>query len=324
MPSMSETNREPRWDEAAPDDQSQDEPCRIRIMRVADVTAVVALDAKQTGQTRDRYYADKIGRCVREPRLNTSLLAEVDGAPVGFLIGRLFCGEFGIPATRAVLDTLGVHPAFRKEGIATALLDQYRKNLEALRVEAIDTLVDWDRFELLAFFRSTGFRPSRDVDLVWDVARYPFAARAQSVQVRPAEAADLPAMVAADREVLGESREEYFADKWRAAQMNPEQNRMLVAEAAGEPAGYLVAGLYRGEFGIQLTRGVIDTLGVRERFQHQGVASGMLQHLLGWLQERRVTQMETLCRWNDWELLRFFEYAGFRPSHRLNLEWRFE
>ena len=49
-----------------------------------------------------------------------------------------------------------------------------------------------------------------------------------------------------------------------------------------------------------------------------------MQHLLGWLRERGVTQMETLCRWNDWELLRFFEYAGFRPSARINLEWRFE
>ena len=42
--------------------------------------------------------------------------------------------------------------ALAKLGVASALLEQYRKNLAALRVEAIDTLVEWDRFGLLAFF----------------------------------------------------------------------------------------------------------------------------------------------------------------------------
>ncbi len=49
----------------------------------------------------------------------------------------------------------------------------------------------------------------------------------------------------------------------------------------------------------------------------------MLETLLDWLREAHADQMETLCRWNDWELLQFFEYVGFRPSTRLNLEWRF-
>jgi GNAT superfamily N-acetyltransferase len=162
------------------------------------------------------------------------------------------------------------------------------------------------------------------VDLAWDVARYPFAAREQAAQVRQAEAGDLPAVTALDRQALGEGRPEYFAAKWEAVRSNPLQNRFLVADVQGEPAGFLIAALYHGEFGIQYTRGVVDSIGVGERFQHQGVASGLLGHLLGWLHERGVTQMETLCRWNDWELLRFFEYAGFRPSARINLEWRFD
>ncbi|HKI99589.1 MAG TPA: GNAT family N-acetyltransferase [bacterium] len=323
---MSEPIRHPSEDGSDEPRGDTDSACTIRLMRESDVDAVTALDAKETGQSRRPYYAEKMARCVREPRINTSLLAELDGAPVGFLMGRLFFGEFGIPATRAVLDTFGVHPAFRKEGVARALVEQYRKNLEALRVEAIDTLVDWDRTDLLGFFKRMGFRPSRDCDLVWDVARYPFAAREQSeaVDVREAEATDLPAVTAMDQQVLGESRADYFADKWEVVRARPDQNRFLVAELRGEPAGYLISGLYHGEFGIQTTRGVIDSIGVSERFQHRGVASGLLQHLLGWLRERGVTQMETLCRWNDWELLRFFEYAGFRPSARINLEWRFE
>ncbi len=298
--------------------------CTIRIMSEADLPAVVALDAKETGAQRPSYYAEKVARCIGEPKLNTSLIAEMDGAPVGFLIGRLFFGEFGIPATRAVLDTLGVHPAFRKEGIAHALMEQYRKNMAGLRVEAIDTLVEWDRFDLLAFFKAEGFRPSRDVDLAWDVARYPFAARQVEAEVRDATEGDLADIAAMDQEALGESRSDYFAAKWRSQQLQPGDNRFLIAELHGEPAGFMLAGLYQGEFGIRFSRGVIDSLGVRQRFQHRGVASALLQHLLAWLHERGVTQMETLCHWNDWELLRFFEYVGFRPSARVNLEWRFD
>lgn len=301
----------------------RDAPFTIRLMTEADVELVSALDARQTGQSRRAYYADKIARCIHEPGINTSLLAESDGAAVGFLIGRLFFGEFGIPSTRAVLDTLGVHPDFRHQGVAHTLVEQYAKNLSGLRVEAIDTLVDWDRFDLLAFFKSVGFRPSRDVDLVWDVARFPFAAPDHEARVREATEADLPVIAAMDQEVLGQSRSSYFAAKWKAAQATPEDHRILLAELEGEPAGAMVANLYRGEFGIAGSRGVIDSLAVREHFQHHGVASAMVQHLLGWLAARSVTQMETLCRWNDWELLRFFEYVGFRPSARVNLEWRF-
>jgi ribosomal protein S18 acetylase RimI-like enzyme len=321
---MTEPMRNLPADAGLEPDGSAESPCTIRLMRPDDLDVVVALDAKETHRARRDYYADKLAMCVGEPRLNTSLLAELEGAPVGFLMGRLFFGEFGIPATRAVLDTLGVHPAFRKAGVARALVEQYRKNLQALRVEALDTLVDWDRFDLLAFFKRIGFRPSRDVDLVWDVARFPFAGREQPVAVRTAQAGDLEAVTALDREVLGESRADYFAAKWRSVQARPGHNRFLVAEVQGEPAGFLIAALYAGEFGIEYTRGVIDSIGVSERHQHRGVASGLLQHLLGWLREQGVTQMETLCRWNDWELLRFFEYAGFRPSARINLEWRFE
>ena len=295
-----------------------------RIMTQADLPAVVTLDAKETGMRRTGYYEEKIARCIGEPRLNTSLIAEQDGVPVGFLFGRLFFGEFGIPATRAVIDTLGVHPDFRKTGIAHALMEQYRKNMAGLRVEAIDTLVEWDRFDLLAFFKAVGFRPSRDVDLAWDIERFPFAARDDEAEVRDATEADLQDVVTMDQEALGEGRPDYFAAKWRAVQVQPANNRFLIAELGGEPAGFMVAGLYQGEFGIRFSRGVIDSLGVRQRFQHRGVASALLQHLLGWLQERGVTQMETLCHWNEWELLRFFEYVGFRPSARVNLEWRFD
>lgn len=319
---MNQAHPHPRPDPGEELPGEVDERWLIRTMTPADVDAIVALDARESPHPRPSYYRDKIAACVSEPGLNTSLLAEQDGAPVGFLIGRLFFGEFGIPATRAVLDTLGVHPSFRRQGVASVLLEQYRKNLSALRVDTIDTLVDWDRFDLLAFFKRHGFRPSRNVDLVWNLERYPFAASPRGVDVRDAGEADVEVIMGIDTEAVGEARPEYIATKCRAARKHPARHRMLVAEVGGEPAGFLDAAVFHGEFGIDSLRGVIDTLGVRERFRHRGVASALLQHLLAWLETQGATEMETLCLWNDWELLPFFAYVGFRPSARMNLEWR--
>ena len=164
----------------------RDDPIPIRLMREGDLPAVMRMDEKANGRERADYFRTKVAACVREPKLNTSLVAEKDGIPIGFLMARLFFGEFGIPATRAVLDTLGVDPAFAGQGVAAALFSQFQKNMAGLRVEAIDTLVDWDRFDLLGFFQSVGFHRSREMHLVWDLNHYPFRGRLTPVRVRDA------------------------------------------------------------------------------------------------------------------------------------------
>lgn len=294
----------------------------IRLLRESDLPAIAALDEKQSGRDRREYYRERLAICIREPGINTSLVAEVEGSPVAFLMGKVFFGEFGIPTPRAVLDALGVQAGFRKEGIARALLNQYRKNLSALRVEAIDTLVEWDRFDLLGFFKSMGFRPSRNVDLVWDVEKYPFGGGEREARIRPATRADLPIVTEIDQEASLVSRSFYFSGRLGNALNHPERHLFFVAELEGLVAGFLVGSFYRGEFGIDEARGVIDSFAVRLSFRHRGVASAMLAALTDLAEGKGVRQVETLCRWNDWELLRFFEYAGFRPTPRINLELR--
>ena len=171
----------------APEDRFQ-----VRLMAEQDLPAVIRIDAKHSGRDRTQFLREKFDSCVREPGMNTSLIAQVEGTPVGFMFGKLYFGEFGIPAARAVLDTIGVQTGFGGQGVGHALLNQYRKNLGSLRVKAIDTLVDWERSDLISFFRSVGFRPSRSMDLVWDTKRYHFLGSANGVKIRRATEADLP------------------------------------------------------------------------------------------------------------------------------------
>lgn len=132
----------------------------VRSLRPSDLEAVIALDARWSGRRREEYFGIKLQQNLNESGVKVSLAAELDGAFVGFLLARVFYGEFGRTERAAVLDTLGVHPDFRGRGVGRALLRQLRTNLGALGVPSLQTEVSWDDPHLLTFFHHEGFRPA--------------------------------------------------------------------------------------------------------------------------------------------------------------------
>jgi len=86
-----------------------------------------------------------------------SLVAEHQGEVVGFILGDVSGWEFGVPETIGWMDTIGVAPAYQKKGVATALAHELIKNLKAIGVRTIYTLVSWDDWDLLQFFHAMGF-----------------------------------------------------------------------------------------------------------------------------------------------------------------------
>lgn len=143
----------------------------VRGLRPEDLEAVIALDAKNVGRRREEYFKVKLQQNLTETGIRVSLAAEVDRIVCGFLLARVYYGEFGTLEPVAVLDTLDVHPDFRRRGVGAALLLQLRKNLGALRVSRLRTEVAWDDQQLLAFFHSKGFRPAERLCLELDLGR---------------------------------------------------------------------------------------------------------------------------------------------------------
>ena len=62
----------------------------VRDLRAADLAAIVKIDRHSTGRLREDYYKAKVRAALLEPTLRTSLVAELDGHVVGFLLARLF------------------------------------------------------------------------------------------------------------------------------------------------------------------------------------------------------------------------------------------
>lgn len=132
----------------------------VRSLKKEDFSAVVRIDAKLTGGERGDYYRGKFDEMLVETGIRVSLVAEEDGAVVGFIMARVDFGEFGMAEPAAVIDTLGVHPAFKGCGLGHALLSQLITNLSGLKVERLRTKVRWEDFELQKFLYGRGFIPS--------------------------------------------------------------------------------------------------------------------------------------------------------------------
>ena len=133
----------------------------VRSMVDGDLAAIINTDRKITGRDRTPFYKRKVAEVLNESGVRVSLVAEVDGQFAGFVMARVDFGEYGRTANTAVIDTIGVNPAFGHRNVGRALLSQLLANLASLQVERVYTQVVWDNFGLLAFLERAGFRPSQ-------------------------------------------------------------------------------------------------------------------------------------------------------------------
>ena len=132
------------------------ENLKIRPLRKEDLEAIVRIDEKVLGENRRGHWQRKLG-LMNDKFSHTSLVAEVEGEIVGFILGDVSGWEFGVPDTIGWIDTIGIDPDFQKKGLATALAHELVNHLKVLGVKTIYTLVNWKDWDLLQFFHAMGF-----------------------------------------------------------------------------------------------------------------------------------------------------------------------
>ena len=137
----------------------------IRPLRGDDLDAVVAIDRSVVGRPRIPFYQRRLAHLDREPDAFVALAAERDGALAGFLLARLYEGEFGGEAPEAALDAVGVATAWRGQGIARTLLARMVEAMRARGVRAIATEAEWSDTGLIGFFARAGFSLSPHIVL---------------------------------------------------------------------------------------------------------------------------------------------------------------
>jgi ribosomal protein S18 acetylase RimI-like enzyme len=136
-------------------------------MRAEDFDAVVDIDGKVLKSRRPDYYELKFEKLFKsKDYLPTSLVAQTpDGTVVGFVMGELYMGEYGIFQEEASIDTIGVDPAYQHKGIGERLMSEFVDHLRQIGVRKVNTLVDWNDSRLIQFFSANKFVPSRTIHL---------------------------------------------------------------------------------------------------------------------------------------------------------------
>ena len=138
---------------------------KIRLMRADDFDAVLGIDRKVLKASRLKYYEMKFDKLFKSKEfIPTSLVAENDnGAVVGFVMGELYMGEYGITQDGATIDTIGVDPDYRHRGIGEKLINEFINHLRNLDVKKVNTLVDKNDSKLIKFFNANQFSTAKSI-----------------------------------------------------------------------------------------------------------------------------------------------------------------
>lgn len=153
---------------------------KIRVLDENDLDAVVDIDSRVLGRERRSYWKRKIAYAGIYPR--PAFVAEIEGKVVGFILGYVSGWEFGVPDSVGWIDTLGVDPAYQRQGIGKALfyalMETFKRTgveetnemdetgkMKVAGVDVVYTLAGWDDWDLVQFFHAMGFKKGNLINL---------------------------------------------------------------------------------------------------------------------------------------------------------------
>lgn len=143
----------------------------IRLLERDDFNSVVEIDEKVFKQERPEYYERKFARALdKKDQMVASFVAVENKKVIGFVMCELSVGEYGVPANEAFFDTIGIHPDYQNRGIGRLLLGELLAHLRKAGVEKIDTLVNWNDWQLVKFLNLNGFKPSTKISLEREIS----------------------------------------------------------------------------------------------------------------------------------------------------------
>ena len=133
------------------------ETVKIRALAYGDLDAIVAIDKALLGKERPEYWSMKIELTENRAPM-ASLVAELDGSVIGFILGDVSGWEYGVPDTIGWIDIIGVHPTYQRKGVARILFKAMVANMKKVGVDSIYTFVNWREFDRLNFFYQIGIK----------------------------------------------------------------------------------------------------------------------------------------------------------------------
>jgi ribosomal protein S18 acetylase RimI-like enzyme len=149
----------------------------VRLAKEADVSQVIAIDAENTGLSKDEYWRDLYDRYNRHLedadddaqsksaiRYRFFLIASDGDTVLGFIIGEVRAWEFGSPPCGWVF-AIGVHNHLRQSGVGNTLFEALCGRFRRAGVNKVRTMLARDHTLIMSFFRSQGMMAGPFIEL---------------------------------------------------------------------------------------------------------------------------------------------------------------
>ena len=129
----------------------------IRPLTAADLDAVETIDRMHAGRSRRHFFEKRFVAERNHPDDYVHVGAAIDGRLKGFAIARVLRGEHGQKDAAAVIDAVGVDRDSAGRGLGRALVKELIKLSHDRGIGSLQSQAAWENFELLRFFRASGF-----------------------------------------------------------------------------------------------------------------------------------------------------------------------
>lgn len=132
---------------------------RIRPVTELDIEAICKIDERITGKYRPDVWEDRVIYYIRRDP-DSSQVAEVGGAVVGFMLGEVRGGEFGLEEPTGWVEFFGVDPQSREKGVGRSLIEALFAGFKSRGAHVARTMVANADTDIDAFIRRIGFAPA--------------------------------------------------------------------------------------------------------------------------------------------------------------------
>ena len=132
---------------------------RVRPLDELDIGSIVAIDEKITGIYRPEVWEQRVGYYLRRDP-ESSQVAEVDGQVVGFMLGDLRAGEFGLEEPSGWIERFGIDPEHRGRDLGKQMFEAVCRHFKDQGAVVIRTLADRKDAGVAGFLDALGFEPS--------------------------------------------------------------------------------------------------------------------------------------------------------------------
>lgn len=155
--------------------------CIVRLAKATDIPQVIAIDAENTGLSKDEYWQDLFerynnhvsddddGAQLKSAKRYRFFLVACDGNTVlGFIIGEIRAWEFGSPPCGWIF-AIGVRSEIRQGGVGNTLFEALNERFRKAGANKVRTMLARDHTLIMSFFRSQGMMAGPFIELEKDL-----------------------------------------------------------------------------------------------------------------------------------------------------------